>query len=77
MEGYHDLFGDVYRYFSKYRDTFTLEEWEAAAHEICTVSYKWEQTPLKELAIDLFVAVYAEMERRYKKRKEAEAPQQE
>lgn len=67
----------MYRYFTKYRDTFTLEEWEAAAGEICTVANKWEGTPLKELASDLLVAVYAEMERRYKRRKEAEAPLQE
>lgn len=66
----------MYRYFSKYRDTYTPEEWDAAAEELGTMASKWEGTPLTDLANELLLAVYTEMERRYSKRKEAEAPRQ-
>lgn len=74
-EGYHELFGTVYRYFQKHGNAHTLEEWEAAAEEIASTANRYQGTPLNDLATDLLIAVYSEMERRYKKR--AEKPDQE
>lgn len=65
----------MYRYFQKHGNATTLEEWEAAAQEIAATANRYQGTPLNELATDLLIAVYSEMERRYKKR--AETPDQE
>lgn len=60
----------MYRYFQKHGNATTLEEWEAAAQEIGAITNHYQGTPLNELATALLVAVYEEMERRYKKRAE-------
>ena len=72
-EGYHKLFGTVYRYFQKHGNATTLEEWEAAAQAIAATANRYQGTPLNELATALLVAVYEEMKRRYKKRAEVPA----
>lgn len=63
----------MYRYFQKHGNATTLEEWEAAAQEIVATANRYQGTPLNELATALLVAVYEEMERRYKKRAEVPA----
>ena len=45
----------------------SLEEWEAAAREICTVSNQGGNDPF---LMDILAAVYSELERKYKERKD-------
>lgn len=75
-EGYYDLYGAVYRFFQKYDDISTIEEWAEASSDFIAMGRKYRGTPLEELAQDLMVATYKELEKRYKRRKEAEEPPQ-
>lgn len=71
-EGYHELFGEVYRYLDKHLDCVTEEDWVDAARELGPASRKHYGTDLGDFCVALYVAVYKEMERRYKKRRDTE-----
>lgn len=46
-----------------------LEEWEAAAREVAAIANQGGNDPFLK---DLLIAVYSELERQYKKRKDEE-----
>lgn len=75
MNPYRELFGSVYRYLTRRLGTTTVEEWEAAAEDASSSWAQFQGTELEPLATELYVAIYTELERRYKK--EAREPRQE